>query len=262
MGSVLALGGIDGVSLGALLDQVDHGPDHQRALLVRIESAAEEIVERVIDLFADTALRLWPLWFTDISFAECRSDTLGRAAARIIARQAAETIDGLSHPWAEAAVALALNGRKPRVTGVAPAVELAQLARAEPGRIGVDFGAGRAVPRPCSGACLGVDRAECTRCRGRNIPPTAGERAALGSASLFRSTNRAGARGFAARPKGARRRPPDSLARPVARHAASAQRYRAAARNRPVARLRVTGRASRLGTKALQNTCTALGTDE
>jgi very-short-patch-repair endonuclease len=132
MGSVLALGGIDGVSLRALLDQVDHGPDHQRALLVRIESAsaAEEIVERVIDLLADTALRLWPLWFTDISFAECRSDTLGRAAARIIARQAAETIDGLSHPWAEAAVALALNGRKPRVTGVAPAVELAQLTRA------------------------------------------------------------------------------------------------------------------------------------
>jgi hypothetical protein len=73
MGSVLALGGIDGVSLRALLDQVDHGPDHQRALLVRIESAsaAEEIVERVIDLLADIALRLWPLWFTDISFAEC-----------------------------------------------------------------------------------------------------------------------------------------------------------------------------------------------
>jgi hypothetical protein len=32
--------------------------------------------------------------------------------------------------------------------------------------------------------------------------------------------------------------------------------------NRPVARLRVTGRASRLGTKALQKACTALGTDE
>ena len=127
MGSVLALGGIDGVSLRGLLDQVDHGPDHQRALLVRIEpaSAAEEIVERVIDLLADTALRLWPLWFTDISFAECRSDTLGRAAARIIARQAAKAVDGL---WVETAVAVALNGRKPRVTGVAPAV--AQLTRA------------------------------------------------------------------------------------------------------------------------------------
>jgi len=86
----------------------------QRTLLVRIESAsaAEEIVERVIDLLADTALRLWPHWFTDISFAECRSDTLGRAAARIIARQAAETIDGLSHPWAEAAVALATLSRQ------------------------------------------------------------------------------------------------------------------------------------------------------
>jgi hypothetical protein len=67
-----------------------------------------------------------------ISFAECRSDTLGRAAARIIAQQAAKTVDGLSSPWVEAAVAVAvaLNGRKPRVTGVAPAVELAQLTRA------------------------------------------------------------------------------------------------------------------------------------
>jgi hypothetical protein len=103
-----------------------------RCLLVRIESAsaAEEIVERVIVLLADTALRLWPLWFTDISFAECRSDTLGPAAARIIARQAAKAVDGLSPPWVETAVAVALNGRKPRVTGVAPAVELAQLTRA------------------------------------------------------------------------------------------------------------------------------------
>jgi hypothetical protein len=44
--------------------------------------------------------------------------------------QAAKTVDGLSPPWVEAAVAVALNGRKPRVTGVAPAVELAQLTRA------------------------------------------------------------------------------------------------------------------------------------
>jgi hypothetical protein len=47
---------------------------------VRIELAptAEAIVERVIELLTDTARRLWPLWFTDTSFAECRSDTLGR----------------------------------------------------------------------------------------------------------------------------------------------------------------------------------------
>jgi hypothetical protein len=56
-GSVLALGGIDGASLRALLDQVDQGPDDRRALFVRIELAptAEAIVERVIELLADTA---------------------------------------------------------------------------------------------------------------------------------------------------------------------------------------------------------------
>ena len=131
MGSVVALGGIDGVSLRALIDQVDHESGQRRALLMRIEpaSAAETTVERVIDLLADIALRLWPVWFTDVSFAECGRDTLGHAAGRILARQAAETIGGLSQSWAGSAVALALHGRKPRVTGVAPAVELANLAR-------------------------------------------------------------------------------------------------------------------------------------
>jgi hypothetical protein len=129
-GSVFALGGIDGASLRVLLDQVDQGPDDRRALFVQIELAptAEAIVEHLIELLADTVHRLWPLWFTDMSFAECRSDTLGRAAARVIARQAADNVGGVFQPWAEAAVMLALNGRKPRVQGVASAIELAQLA--------------------------------------------------------------------------------------------------------------------------------------
>jgi len=248
MGSVLALGGVDGVSLRALLDQVDDDPDRRRALLMRIEpaSAAEAIVERVIDLLADTALRLWPVWFTDVSFAECRGDTLGHAAARIIARQAAEAIGGLSYPWVGSAVALALNGRKPRVTGVAPAVELANLARVKPGRTDPDFGAGRAVPGSCRfGACTGVDGAECSRCRGCDILSTAGERAALGPASLFRATHRAGARGIAVRSMCARRCPANGVACAVARLAASAQRYREAACNNACKRCR-TGAAFQL----------------
>jgi very-short-patch-repair endonuclease len=130
VGSVLALSGIDGASLRALLDQVAQGPDDRRALFVRIELAptAEAIVENVIELLADTARRLWPLWFTDTSFAECHNDTLGRSAACVIARQAADSIRGVSQTWAEAAVMLALNGRKPRVQGIASAIELAQLS--------------------------------------------------------------------------------------------------------------------------------------
>jgi hypothetical protein len=83
----------------------------RRALLARISSAptTEAIVERVISLFADIARRLWPIWFTNVSFAGCRNDRLGQLAAGAIARKAAGEIAGLSAPWAEAAALLVLN---------------------------------------------------------------------------------------------------------------------------------------------------------
>ena len=81
------------------------------------QAAREAIVEQVINLLAETARRLWPVWFTDVSFGGCRGDTLGRLAAGAIARSAAEKIAGLSPSWTEAAAKLALDNRAPRVTG-------------------------------------------------------------------------------------------------------------------------------------------------
>jgi hypothetical protein len=103
-----------------------------RPLFSRIVSAptTEAIVEQVVDLLAETARRLWPLWFTDVSFDGCHSDRPGRFAAAAIARGAAKKIGGLSASWAEAAVGLALYNRAPRVIGTLPAIELAQLALA------------------------------------------------------------------------------------------------------------------------------------
>jgi hypothetical protein len=131
-GSVLALGGIDGESLRVLVDQVEPGRYSRRALFVRIAPAPTTalIVEQVIDLLAETARRLWPIWFTDVSFGACRNDTAGRFASGTIARGAAEDIAGLSSPWAEAAARLVLHDRSPRVRGTLPAIELAQLALA------------------------------------------------------------------------------------------------------------------------------------
>jgi very-short-patch-repair endonuclease len=48
----------------------------------------------------------------------------------VIAREAAARAPGISSAWVEAAALLALAGRTPRVSGVLPAIELAQLSLA------------------------------------------------------------------------------------------------------------------------------------
>jgi very-short-patch-repair endonuclease len=129
-GSVVALGGIDSEYLRRLLDQFEAQRDSPRALFARMAPASttEAVIEQVINLLSCTARRLWPIWFTDLDFGECRNGTLGRLAATAMARRAAAEIAGLSFPWVEAAVGLALDDRPPRVKGTLPAVELAQLA--------------------------------------------------------------------------------------------------------------------------------------
>jgi len=104
-GSILALGGIDGEGLRVILDAVEPDRCGRRALFAWIAPAptAEAIVEQALNLLAETARRLWPLWFTDVSFAGCRDDRLGRLAVDAIARSAAKEIAGLSATWAAAA---------------------------------------------------------------------------------------------------------------------------------------------------------------
>jgi hypothetical protein len=81
-------------------------------------------------VLAETAMRLWPLWFTDVSFAMCCDDALGRQAARVIAREAAARVPGVSSTWAEGAARLALTRCPPRIAGVLPSIELVQLSLA------------------------------------------------------------------------------------------------------------------------------------
>ncbi|MGB6373782.1 MAG: DUF559 domain-containing protein [Methylocella sp.] len=131
-GSVVTLGGIDGAALRELVDQAEHITNDRRALFVRLRPAGsvEAYVEQVIAILAETAMRLWPVWFTDVSFAMCCGDTLGRQAAGVIAREAAARAPGVSSIWSEASARLALAGRPPRVAGVLPAIELSQLSLA------------------------------------------------------------------------------------------------------------------------------------
>jgi very-short-patch-repair endonuclease len=131
-GSVITLAGIDGAVLRELIDQAEHIADDRRALFVRLRSAGsvEAYVEQVIAVLAETAMRLWPVWFTDASFAMCRNDALGRQAAGVIARDAATRTPDVNCTWAEASARLALAGHPPRVPGALPATEIAQLSLA------------------------------------------------------------------------------------------------------------------------------------
>ncbi|HEY0331647.1 MAG TPA: DUF559 domain-containing protein [Rhodopseudomonas sp.] len=131
-GAVLALAGFDGAALRRQLDQVEADGGARRVLFARVTPApsAEAIVAQIIGLFADTVQRLWPVWFTDVSFAECKNDKLGRLAVAAMVQRLAGSVAGLSPNWAEAAVELALADRPPRVRAALPAVELAQLALA------------------------------------------------------------------------------------------------------------------------------------
>jgi very-short-patch-repair endonuclease len=131
-GSVLTLGGIDRHTLRAHIDEVEPEQCNRRVLFVPIQAAVttEAIVEQIVRLLAEAASRLWPVWFTNVSFGAYRNDTLGRTAAGATVRKLAHEIDGLSPSWADAAVRLMLAHRLPRVKGAQPATELTQLTLA------------------------------------------------------------------------------------------------------------------------------------
>ena len=126
---VVALTGIDSHHLRLLLDQADVAAAERRALFVSLNGMqnAEIIVERTVDTLADTALQMWPVWYNSVTFADIRGDTLGREAARARVREIAKMMSHVSRGWAERAVTLALDGRKPRVRDIAIATELEQL---------------------------------------------------------------------------------------------------------------------------------------
>jgi Protein of unknown function (DUF559) len=126
---IVALAGIDSDRLRLLLNQTEVAGEERRALFLSLNGMqnADTIVERTVDALADTATRLWPVWYNSLSFADIRNDTLGREAARARLHEIAKMIPRVSHAWAERAVTKALDGRKPRIPDVALATELEQL---------------------------------------------------------------------------------------------------------------------------------------
>jgi hypothetical protein len=126
---IVALVGVDSDQLRVLLDHTEVAAGDRRALFLSLGRMqnADTIVERTVDALADTALRMWPVWYSSVSFADIGDDTLGREAARARLHEIATLIPRVSSAWAERAVAMALDGRKLRVPDIALATELEQL---------------------------------------------------------------------------------------------------------------------------------------
>ena len=126
---IVALIGIDSDQLRVMLDHTEVAQGRRRALFLSFDGFknADTIVERTVDALADTALQMWPDWYSSVSFADIRNDTLGREAAHARLLEIAQSIPRVSRAWAERAVTRALDGRKLRGLDVALATELEQL---------------------------------------------------------------------------------------------------------------------------------------
>lgn len=131
-GVISVLAGMDAAELHRSIDQVEIGPNSPRALFIRLSEVqtTDAAVRQLTDQLADTARRLWPIWYTDVSFAEYRNDALGRLAAAATARRAAAEIAGLQTAWADAAIELILDNKIPRVWRTPAPVQVSQLSLA------------------------------------------------------------------------------------------------------------------------------------
>ncbi len=128
--SVFAVSGTTSDAIRNGLDRVEDC--EQRVLFLKFPSAntTDSIVEKIIAVLAETALRLWPIWFDNVSFGQAANDKAGRQAAAEIVRGSAPALPGLMLPWALKATQLALAGRLPRVRKTNPTTELTQLSLA------------------------------------------------------------------------------------------------------------------------------------
>jgi hypothetical protein len=86
---IVVLAGINSDGLRFLLEYTDAKTEERRALFLSLGGiqSAEAIVERTAEALAETALQMWPVWYSNLSFADIRADTLGSQAARSRVRE-------------------------------------------------------------------------------------------------------------------------------------------------------------------------------
>jgi very-short-patch-repair endonuclease len=130
---VFAVEGLSAAQLLAGLNDLPPQPGQRVGVFVSVPSmkSSDAVVEHLIDQLAQSALALWPVWFSDMQIGDCGArDGLTRQSAILRARSSASAVAGGIADWAEQAAALALEGRPPRVPGVVQALEMQQLCLA------------------------------------------------------------------------------------------------------------------------------------
>lgn len=85
------------------------------------------LVEIVIRSLAETALNLWPRWWSTLDFGPSESFDLRVAQMRV---HTADLPRAVIRPWAVRAIGLAAEGKLPVVDGISREVQLRQLALA------------------------------------------------------------------------------------------------------------------------------------
>lgn len=83
-GSVSTLSGVPLAEICTLLDVAEPAPGSRPAVaLTPCGSTADAIVCQALDALAQTALALWPLWYTDVDFSPFGRNAAGEEAARL-----------------------------------------------------------------------------------------------------------------------------------------------------------------------------------
>src|SRR5262245_41310354 len=105
----------------------------QRVVLMkRLESfsSVDALIAEVLTTLAQTALQLWPVWYSDLNFGELRFPILDRMAARLKVEEFSREIPQLSATWAKRAVVKAISGRLPLLRHFPRETQLKQLSLA------------------------------------------------------------------------------------------------------------------------------------
>ena len=157
-GRAEALFGLDFAQVQQIVPALGAAAGRRVVLMQRFHRVpgAEELIDAVLATLATIAARMWPVWYTDIDFADLRPadlpDTTGRIAARLAGVLEASAL------WCERAAARRLAGRNLGGSDVAMETRLQQLALAI-SRHGLILTIAVADPTPVPGALRGLAHA-------------------------------------------------------------------------------------------------------
>ena len=90
-GVIRSISGVSAQELFSLIDQREFSSPTSHVLFVEATAttSAEALVEAILRGVAETALKVWPVWYkgSGIDFGICRKDALGRQAVAALARE-------------------------------------------------------------------------------------------------------------------------------------------------------------------------------